>query len=134
MFPKPDLESICLRLEDPFHGAQEALDTLRSSNLTGLADVQQYARRLMDIYQGAMRRIDRAVEEARRRGEIIVDQYSRSPESGDILGDPMEEYDPTAHRLRVTDVNNQVKNKLIDAKIEAKLIKNGIAGRLQQEL
>lgn len=134
MFPNPDLESICLRLEDPFRGAQEALDTLRSSNLTGLADVQQYARRLIDVYQTATGRIDLALEEARRRGKIVIDQYSRSPESGDILGDPMEEYDPAAHKLRVANVRLQVQNRLQDAKFEARKIKDRIAERLQQEL
>ena len=46
MFPKLDLEGIVFRLEDPFHGLQVDLATLKGSNLTGLADVQQYARRV----------------------------------------------------------------------------------------
>lgn len=134
MFPKPDLEGIVLRLEDPFYGTQEDLDTLKSSNLTGLANVQQYARRLIDVYNIVTGRIDRALEEARRRGETVIDQYSRSQESGDMLGDPMEEYDPAAHKLRVADVRQQVKNRLLDAKIEAIKIKGKIAEKLQQEL
>ena len=130
MFPNPDLEGIVLRLEDPFRGMQEALDTLKSSNLTGLADIQQYARRLMDAYQTATGRIDRALEEARTRGQTIIDQYSQSIESGDVLG----EYDSQAHKARVLSVRLDVKNRLQYAKIEARKIKGRIAGRLQPEL
>ena len=134
MFPKLDLEGIVFRLEDPFHGLQVDLATLKGSNLTGLADVQQYARRLMDVYQMVTDRIDRALEEAHQRGETVIYQYSRSPESGDIFGDPMEEYDPAAHKRLVADARLQVQNRLYDAKIEAREIKNRIAKRLQPEL
>ena len=130
MLPNPDLEGIVLRLEDPFRGMQEALDTLKSSNLTGLADVQQYARRLIDVYRIATGRIDRAVEEARTRGQTIIDQYSQSIEGHDVLG----EYDSQAQKARVLWVKLDVDQKLRGLKLEAESMKEDLPQRLQQEL
>lgn len=117
MLPKPDLEGIVLRLEDPFHGTEEALGTLKSSNLTGLADVQQYARRLMDVYQTVTGRIDKALEQARARGQTVIDQYSEYPQP---------------HNADVLKID--VREKLRDVEYEAESIRNEIPKRLQQEL
>jgi len=131
MLPNPDLESICLRLGDIFHGTQEALDNLRSHKLTGLADVQQSAREFLDIYQTVIGRIDQALEEARRRGDAIIEGYSRSFESGDLLG----EYDPTVQKARVAIVIGDVKKKLyVDTEIQAKEKKIWVIDELQREL
>ena len=87
MLSREDLEAICLRLKDPFEGSRKALEELKGHALETETDAIFYARRILDLYETVIGRINRDLDDARRTAQGLKAQYSNESDPGFSLGE-----------------------------------------------
>ncbi len=126
MVSRLDLEAICSRLEDPFEGSRKALEGLKGHALKTKTDAMSYAGKMLDIYETVIGRINRDLDDTRRRAEILKDQYSSRREERDAMGF-LYESDPGFYL-------GDIDNRLSDAVSAAQLKKEGVVKTLRREL
>ncbi len=126
MLSRPDLDAICLRLEDPFEGSKKALEELKGHALETRDDAVFYARRVLDLYETVIGHIDRDLDDARQRAKALNDQYSIRREHRDSLGF-LHESDPGFSL-------NEIDERLSSAASAAQLKKEEVTKTLQREL
>ena len=126
MVSRLDLEGICLRLEDPFQGSRKALEELKVHVLETKGDAVSYAGKMLDLYETVIGRINRDLDDTRKRAETLKGQYSTRREERDAMGFPYGS-DPG---FSLGDIDN----RLSGAVSAAQLKKGKVIKTLQQEL